>query len=134
MPWDGMPRGFIPWNGGQPNARQITGVIKNCGGLRELTRILHEHSGALDHIHVSAAWVCLARIGAGRGAGDLRESLSKLQDRTWDVLKQMDGRGIANGMHSMAKLQKGKGGEGNGLLEAMQRRATATAREFNPQE
>jgi len=64
--------------------------------------------GALDHIHVSAAWVVLARIGSGRGAGDVRDAVEALQDRTWDVLDGMDDRGIANSIHSMAKLHRGK--------------------------
>jgi hypothetical protein len=58
--------------GSQPNARQLTGAIKNCRGVGELARILREQRGVLNHIHVTAAWGCLARIGTGRGAGDVR--------------------------------------------------------------
>ena len=118
---------------GQTNARQLTSTIKNCRGLGELARILQEQRGALDHIHVSAAWVGLARIGAGRGGGDVGEAVLALQDRTRDVLGEAGGREVANMIHSMAKHHQKKERNDQGLLEAMQRRATATAGEFKPQ-
>ncbi|KAJ1470010.1 hypothetical protein T484DRAFT_1849529, partial [Baffinella frigidus] len=119
---------------GQLHARQITGVIKNCRGLGELARILHEQRGVLNHIHVSAAWGCLVRIAAARGAGDVREALSSLEEWTRVVMGQAGGRELATVLNSMAKLhQLGEGGN-RGLLEAMKRRATAMAGEFKPQD
>ncbi|KAJ1486229.1 hypothetical protein T484DRAFT_1891183, partial [Baffinella frigidus] len=142
--WDGrgdVPRGMArdEWHGGvrevQPNARQLTAAIKNCNALGGLARILQEQSGVLDHIHVSAAWGCLVRIGAGRGGGDRREVFELLQDRTMDVLGQAGGRGIASMLHSISKLQMMGLRADRGLMEAMQKRATATATagEFNSQ-
>ena len=123
----GMP---AKGRGGPPNARQITVEIKECREVGELTRIMHERKGVLNEIHVSAAWVCLARIGRGRGGG---EAVAAVQDRTRDVLSQMGGRQFANVIYSMAKLhQKGVRADLK-LLAAMQRRATATAGEFKPQ-
>ncbi|KAJ1470971.1 hypothetical protein T484DRAFT_1916953, partial [Baffinella frigidus] len=122
--------------GGQLNARQLTGVIKDCREAGELARILQEQSGALDQIHVSAAWVCLARIGRGRGGGEVGDVVGPLQEKTRGVLDQAGGRQIANVMHSMAKLHKWRrwlDATDRGLLEAMQRRATATVGEFKPQ-
>jgi len=85
--------------------------------LGELARILEEHGGALDHIHVSAAWVCLARIGGG---GDRSEVVELLQDQTRSVLGQAGGHEIAPVMKSMARLhQTGVHVEAR-LLEAMQ--------------
>jgi hypothetical protein len=123
----------LPW---KPNARQLTGVIKNCRAIDDLARILHEHRKALDHIHVSAAWVCVARIGSGRGAGDVMDAVEALQDRTWDVLDEMDDRGISNSMHSMAKLyqRKERVQFDQGLLEAMQLRAATMTTGFDPQQ
>jgi hypothetical protein len=109
----------------------LTSDIKGCRELGELERILHEHRGVLNHIHVIAAWGCLAKIGADRG-GDVRDAAAVLQDLTREVLGFVGGRGIAHAMHSMAKLS-GLGVRVDvGLLEAMQRRATVTADEFTP--
>ena len=94
---------------------------------------MHEQRGALNHIHVGAAWVCLAKIGAGRGGGCVRDAVAVLQDRTRDVLGHAGGRELANVMHSMSKLRQAVETFDLGLLEAMQRRATATAGEFKPQ-
>ena len=116
------------------NARRLTGNIKNCRTLRDLSQILHEQRGALNHIHVSAAWVQLARIRSGRRGGEVNDAVAALQDRTIDVLGQAGGREIANVMHSMAKLHEIGVRPDRGLLEAMQRRAMATAGEFKPQE
>ncbi|KAJ1488554.1 hypothetical protein T484DRAFT_1782771 [Baffinella frigidus] len=124
--------------GGPLDARQITGVIKNCREVGELGRILQDHKGSLNQIHVSAAWVCLARIGRGGGGGEARTVLTALQHATRDVLDQMGAREIANVHHSMARLHDSRrmlapNYERALLLEAMQRRATATAGEFIPQ-
>ncbi|KAJ1487182.1 hypothetical protein T484DRAFT_1787562, partial [Baffinella frigidus] len=119
--------------GGRPlDARQLTGVIKECREVGDLARILQEQSGVLNHIHVSAAWVCLARIGRGRGGAQSTIVLTALQDQTREVLDQMGARGIAGVLHSMARLLS-PNDERAGLLETMQRRATVTAGEFEPQ-
>ena len=120
--------------GGPLHPAQITGVIKYCEEAGELVRILQEQRGVLNHIHVSAAWVCLARIGRGRGGGEVGDAVAALQDLTWDVLHQAGGRELANAMHSMAKLHEVGVFASRALLEAMQRRATATAGELKPQE
>ncbi|KAJ1478131.1 hypothetical protein T484DRAFT_1905100, partial [Baffinella frigidus] len=120
--------------GGPLRPAQLTGVIKECREAGELARIVQEHREVLNHIHVSAAWVCLARIGRGRDGGEMREVFGSLQDLTREVLGELSGRGIANVMHSMGKLKKKGGALDGDLLKAMQRRATATAGEFNPQE
>ncbi|KAJ1476316.1 hypothetical protein T484DRAFT_1825348, partial [Baffinella frigidus] len=91
-----LERSGVPWGGGQPNARQLTGTIKNCRVVGELARILRDQKGALNHIHVSAAWVCLARIGGGQGGGEVGLVVAVLQRRTRDVIDQMGGREIAN--------------------------------------
>ena len=117
-----------------PNPGRITNAIQSCRALGELARILQEQSRDLDHIHVSAAWVCLARIGAGRGAGDVTEIFAALHDQTWDVLGQMEARNTASVMHSISKLHQMGERADRGLLEAMQNRATATAGESNPQD
>ncbi|KAJ1487758.1 hypothetical protein T484DRAFT_1785633, partial [Baffinella frigidus] len=122
---------------GRVEARQLTVVIKECKEVGELARILQEHRGLLNQIHVSAAWVCLAKIGRGRGGREVGDVLSPLQEMTRDVLDQMGGREIANILHSMAKLRQmdNRGLRADReLLEAMQRRATVTAEEFKPQE
>ena len=122
--------------GGALNARQLTGEIRDCREAGELARILQEQRAVLNHIHVGAAWVCLVRMGGGRGGGDVKEVVEELQDRTRDVLSQMGGREITNVMHSMAKLHTSRWLDAKmdrGLLDAMQRRATATAGEFIPQ-
>ncbi|KAJ1484791.1 hypothetical protein T484DRAFT_1796005 [Baffinella frigidus] len=100
-----------------------------------LARILHEQRGVLDHSHVSASWVCLARIGArGCDGGEVREVIASLQERTRGVLDQMGGREIANVMHSASKLHL-KGVRANPkLLAAMQRRAAVTFGGSNPQD
>ncbi|KAJ1480488.1 hypothetical protein T484DRAFT_1810583, partial [Baffinella frigidus] len=100
--------------------------------LGKLARILRDHSSALDHTHLSAAWVCLARIASGRGGAEVRGVFHLLEDRTWDVLEQAGGRGLAPIMHSMARLYNMGLRTNAGLLEAMQRRATATAGGFEP--
>ncbi|KAJ1474739.1 hypothetical protein T484DRAFT_1831139, partial [Baffinella frigidus] len=123
------------WSGGdEPKKRQLTGAIKSCKALGKLAQILQKQREVLDHIHVSAAWGCLVRIGRGRGAGEVRDVVAVLQDRTRDVLEKMDGRGIANVMHSISKLHPMWVPGDRGLLEAMQMRAMATAGEFKPQE
>ncbi|KAJ1488575.1 hypothetical protein T484DRAFT_1782830, partial [Baffinella frigidus] len=58
--------------------------------------------------------------------------LTALQDQTREVLDQMGARQIANVLYSMAKLHGRKVAPKEGradrqLLEAMQRRATASA-------
>jgi hypothetical protein len=107
----------------------------------ELAQILHAQRKALNHIHVGAAWVCLARIGTGHGGGggrDVVKAVATLQDRTRVVLgvptRLPQGRAIANSMHSMAKFHTMGMRADRGLLQAMQRRATATVGEFKPQE
>jgi len=112
---------------------ELTNVIMRCRKAGELEHILHMQRGALNHIHVSAAWVCTARIG-----GEVSGVVAALQDLTRDLLVQMGGRQIANVMHSMAKLHTSQDAtmwEGGdlGLLEALQRRATVTSGEFTPQ-
>ncbi|KAJ1486224.1 hypothetical protein T484DRAFT_1790559 [Baffinella frigidus] len=133
--WGHQPnaRDRTPWGGGQPNARQLTGAIKDCRALCDLSRLLHEQRGAMNQIHVSAAWVCLVRIGTDRGAGDVGGAVAALQDRTRDVLGQVGGRQISNIMHSTAKLYQMGVPADEVLLAALQRRATATVGEFNPQ-
>ncbi|KAJ1488559.1 RAP domain-containing protein [Baffinella frigidus] len=108
--------------------------------VEDLARILQEQRGLLNHIHVSAAWVCLARMGRGGGGWEARMVLTDLKEETREVLHQMGARGIANVLHSMARLHDSRrkftpkeGKEDRELLEAMQRRATATAGEFDPQ-
>jgi hypothetical protein len=108
-------------------------MIKYCGEAGELALILQEHRGFLDHIHVSAAWVCLARLGTGRGGGEVGDAVDALQGLAWDVLDQMDGQGTANVMHSMSKLHQIGVRADPKLLEAMQRRAMATTGDFKPQ-
>ncbi|KAJ1488566.1 hypothetical protein T484DRAFT_3613701 [Baffinella frigidus] len=134
--------GYRGRGGGIPAKRgggpQLTSAIKECRDLGELSSILQEQKVFFNHIHVSAAWVCLARIGRGRGGSEATMVLTALQDQTRDVLDQMGAREIANVHHSMAKLQEGRrmaapNDERAGLLAAMQRRATATAGEFQPQ-
>ncbi|KAJ1485251.1 hypothetical protein T484DRAFT_1794354, partial [Baffinella frigidus] len=120
--------------GGQPNARQLTSTINNCRAVGQLGRILHEQRGSLNQIHVSAAWVCLVRIGGGRGGGEVREAVAALQDHTRDVLGQAGGRQLVNVLFSMAKIKKWGERVDQKLLEGMQMRATATAGDFNPQE
>ncbi|KAJ1487825.1 hypothetical protein T484DRAFT_1888413 [Baffinella frigidus] len=137
MSWGGghrnVPPQGTPLGEGQPTDRQVTAAFKNCRSLGELARILHEQGGALNDIHVSAAWGCLVRIGAGQGGGQFRDALAALQDRTMHVLGKAGGRAIANVIYSMAKLQQlGKKADRR-LLQAMQRRATATAGKSNPQ-
>ena len=119
--------------GGPLNARQLTGVISACREAGELARILQEQREVLDHIHVSAAWVCLARMGGGRGGGEVGDAVDALHDLTWGVLDQAGGRQIANVMHSMKKLDEVGLLADPKLLEAMQRRAMATAADFKPQ-
>ncbi|KAJ1481763.1 hypothetical protein T484DRAFT_1806194, partial [Baffinella frigidus] len=129
--------------GGPLDAGQLAGTIKDCSDLGELARILQEQRGALDHLDVSAAWECLVRTGSGPGEGDINNHIivGSMQEMTRDVLDQMDGGGVAKVMHSVAQLYKSTcfnatmgGGLDRGLLEAMQRRATALAGEFNPQD
>ena len=119
--------------GGPLNARQITGVIKECRDVGVLARILQEQKEIINHIHVSAAWGCLARNARGRGGGDFRAAVAALQDRTRDAMGQAGGREIANVIYSMSKLHQMGVRADPGLLETMQRRATATAGEFVPQ-
>ena len=123
----------MPWGGGQPDACQLTAAIENCKGVRELARILHEQKRALKHVHVSAAWVHLAGNGTVWGEGDVREAVVALQDRTWGVLDRADGRGVANVMHSMAKLKQMGVRVDQKLRLAMQKRAIAKATELTPQ-
>ncbi|KAJ1473544.1 hypothetical protein T484DRAFT_1912834, partial [Baffinella frigidus] len=59
------------WGVGPLNARQLTAAIKDCRAPGELARILQEQRGGLNHIHVSAAWGCLVRVGRGRGGGEV---------------------------------------------------------------
>ena len=108
-------------------------MIKECEEAGELVRIMHEQRGVLNHIHVSAAWVCLARMGTGRGGEDVGEAVDALQDLTRGVLGQAGGRQVANVMHSMKKLHGIGVRVDPKLLEAMQRRATATAGGVDPQ-
>ncbi|KAJ1472597.1 hypothetical protein T484DRAFT_1839704, partial [Baffinella frigidus] len=123
----GHEGGSTHWGVRPLNPGQLTNAIKDCRALGELARILRAQRVSLDHIHVSAAWVCLARMATGRGGGEVGGVVAALQDRTRDVLGQINGRGVANVLHSMSKLhQKGERAD-RGLLEAMQRRATATA-------
>ena len=65
------------------------------------------------------------------------KAVAALQDRTRGVLdvptRLPQGRAIANSMHSMAKFHTMGMRADRGLLQAMQRRATATAGEFEPQ-
>jgi len=74
------------YGAGPLDTRQITLVIKECKEAGVLALILHEQRGVLNHSQVSAAWVCLARIGTrGRGGGEVREVIAALQDRTRGV-------------------------------------------------
>ena len=109
-------------------------MIKECGEAGELVRILQEQRGVLDHIHLSAAWVCMARIGRGRGGREVMDAVAALPDLTRGVLVHAGGREVANMMHSMAKLGKIGVRADRQLLEVMQRRATETAGGFKPQE
>ncbi|KAJ1472493.1 hypothetical protein T484DRAFT_1914635, partial [Baffinella frigidus] len=123
------------------HAGQLTGVIRECSELGELALIVQEQRGVLGHLDVSAAWVCLARIESGEGETEVGEVVAALQVLTWGGLDQMDGGGVAELMRSMAQLHdsrwsdaKGEEGLDRGLLEAMQRRAMATAGELTPQD
>ncbi|KAJ1474007.1 RAP domain-containing protein, partial [Baffinella frigidus] len=129
--WKGGYRGGGA--GGTVNYTQLSGVIMGCSEAGELVHILHTQRGALDHIHVSAAWGCLANIGTGRNRREVRGVVATLQDLTRDVLDQLGGRGVGGVMHSMAKLHTMGERMDRGLLKAMQRRATATVGEFEPQ-
>ncbi|KAJ1476153.1 hypothetical protein T484DRAFT_1825843, partial [Baffinella frigidus] len=120
--------------GGSLNPGQLTNAIKGCRALGELAYILKEQVGAINHIHVSAAWGCLVRVGRSRGGEEMRGVVEVLTHITRDVLGKMGGREIANVMHSMSKLQKMGARLDLGLLEAMQVRASATVGEFKPQE
>ncbi|KAJ1487132.1 hypothetical protein T484DRAFT_1787468 [Baffinella frigidus] len=120
--------GLAPRGGGA----QLTGEIKECRELGELARILQEQSGMLNRIHVSAAWVCLARIGRGGGA-ESTVVLTSLQDQTREVLDQMGAREIANMMYSIGRISQIGIKPDRELLEAIQTRATATVGEFIPQ-
>ena len=126
----------MPHGGGQLNARQLTAHIKNTKGLEDVARILVDHRGVLNQIHVSASWGALARIGTGggTGAGDVRDIVAVLQDRTRDFQELFEGREIATMLHSKAKLLQMGVPPDRGLLEALQRRAMATVVDFNPQE
>ena len=117
--------------GGPIDAARFTSVIKECSEVGELARVLQEQKGFLNHIHVSAAWMSLARMGKGRGGGDLRNLLSLLQDLTSSTLDRQGTWGIGNIFYSMARLRVPMD---RGLLEVMQTRATATAGEFKTQE
>ena len=123
----------MPCSALQLDARQITAAIKDCRVCGDLARILQKQKLVLNYIHVSAAWVCVAKIGGGRGGSDLLEVVPSLQDRTRDVLKEMGGREVANALHSMAKLHKRGVTADPGLVVAMKSRATATAGQFIPQ-
>ena len=96
-------------------------------------RFMQEQRGVLNHIHVSAAWVRLVRLGTGRGGREVGDAVAALQGLAWDMLDQMDGQGTANMIHSMAKLHEIGVRADSKLLKAMQRRATATAMYFKPQ-
>ena len=115
--------------------------IEELGDLEDLARILQEQRGVLDHIDVGAAWACLARVESGHSEREVGEIVAALQDMTRISLGQMDGREIAKVMHSMAQLhearwvdEKVEGSPDRGLLEALQRQATAMAGQFTPQD
>ncbi|KAJ1484789.1 hypothetical protein T484DRAFT_1795995 [Baffinella frigidus] len=117
------------------DARQVTGLITGCREAGVLARILHEQRGVLNHSNVSAAWVCMARIGnRGRDGGEVREVVAAIQNETRGVLNQMDGRQIANTIHSIARLHLRGVRADPELLAAIQRRAAATSGGFKPQD
>ena len=119
--------------GGPPDADRLTVVIKECSELVELARILRQKSGVMNQVHVGAAWGCLARIGREIGEADPFKVVSSLQAVTRDVLDKMGARAIANILFSMALLHRRGVPADQGLLLAMQRRATAVQEEFIPQ-
>lgn len=90
--------------GGPLNERQITSVINYCSELGQLARILEEQRGVLNHIHVTTAWVCLARIATrpplgGGGCterGEGKGIVASLLGLTRGVLHQVSERQIAN--------------------------------------
>jgi len=55
-------------------AKKLTSVLKDCREVGELAWILQEQGGGLNAMHVSDAWVSLARLGTGRvpsGGGEV---------------------------------------------------------------
>jgi len=121
---------------------QITGWIRRCGTVRELALIINQHYTRLNHIHVSAAWSCLARMRVNGGLEDQMAEGSLallLVSRTEEVLGRMGGREIANVLYAHARLHTlGRVHGGDRILAVLVARASAHAekgaQDFNAQE
>jgi len=112
-----------------------TAEIMRCTDARGLLELVQQHGQSFKSIHVSAAWGQLSTMQSAGGGGDEGVVLQQLQVLTRAKMLEMGARGVANVVHSMARLHgSGRLSVDDDLVGELQARAKARAGDFKPQD
>jgi len=109
--------------------------ITECRDARGLLGLVEQHGQSFNAVHVGAAWGTVASMPGEVGEGAEGVVLQRLQVLTRARMQEMGARELASVAHSMASLHgSGRMGFDDKLAGELQARATATARDFIPQQ
>ncbi|KAJ1485119.1 hypothetical protein T484DRAFT_1893037, partial [Baffinella frigidus] len=114
--------GDIPFE----ESKRQTDKIMQCRDVRALAEIVAELGWRFSHVNVNTAWLMLARLRPGEEDGVVAAAL---QTCTPKVLGEMDGRQLANLLHSAATLHdSGRPRADDELVEKMASRSLEVLR------
>ncbi|KAJ1478584.1 hypothetical protein T484DRAFT_1817026, partial [Baffinella frigidus] len=82
-------------------SKRQTDMIKSCRNVGQLAEIVSEYVERFSHVNVNTAWLSMARLPAGTQDKELSVAL---QNCTRKLLGKMEGRHLANLLHSAATL------------------------------
>ena len=120
-------------NSKKTSPQQLTVRIKECKNSGDFLQLLSQQGAAFDHIHVSAAWSKFKSMQRGADRGTRIEVVRTLQALTESQMPKMDGRGVSNILHAIAKAKAADTGSMKQLVNKLMAKATPVSQSFDPQ-
>jgi hypothetical protein len=120
-------------NSKKTSPQQLTVRIKECKNSGDFLQLLSQQGAAFDHIHVSAAWSKFKSMHRGGDRGTRIEVVRTLQELTESQMPKMDGRGVSNILHAIAKAKAADTGSMKQLVNKLMAKATPVSQSFDPQ-
>jgi predicted small integral membrane protein len=121
-------------NSKKTSPQQLTVRIKDCKNSGDLHELLSQQGATFDHIHVSAAWSKFKSMQRRVDKGTLIDLVRMLQELTESQMPKMDGRGVSNILHAIAKAKAADTASMKQLVQKLMANAASVLQSFDPQD
>ena len=118
------------FNSKKTSPQGLTVRIKDCKNSGDFLQLLSQHGAAFDHIHVGAAWSKFKSMQRKVDRGTRIEVVRTLQELTESQMPKMEGRGVANILHAIAKAKAADTASMKQLVQKLMAKAASVTQSF----